>query len=88
MDSKPARREYPPSPEAERLRARLRAARGRWKDIADKTGIPYSTIQKIAQKVIPEPRLVVYLLLLGALDSLEPILDGSGTDVMPDERAT
>lgn len=57
---------------AERLRTRLAAHKGRWPQIADASGVPISTVRKIAQGVTPNPRVDTVDRLDRTLDSLEP----------------
>ncbi len=84
MDPKPTREQ---SPEALALRARLNDLKGQWADIALRSGVPYSTLQKVAQGVILEPRLVVYMRLIGALPPAQIVPDASGEPVTPSRAA-
>jgi len=36
---------------------KLEESRGTWPDIAEKTGVPYDTITKIAQRKIEDPKV-------------------------------
>lgn len=39
------------------IRSNLRASRGKWPEIALRSGVPYSTIAKISQQVTANPRV-------------------------------
>ncbi len=63
------------SPTAQ-LRERLAAVRGQWPEIAAESGVPYSTIQKIAQGKTKNPGIETFSSIDRALRALGARLAG------------
>lgn len=59
------------------LRARLNAAKGQWPEIATGSGVPYSTIQKIAQGKTRNPGVETFTAIDRALRELGARLAGA-----------
>lgn len=51
---------------------RLAESRGRYKEIAERSGVPYSTLSKIAQRVTPNPGVLHVQALADYFRSAEP----------------
>lgn len=55
------------------LKQRLAAKKGRWPDVAKASGVPVSTVRKIAQGHTPNPRIETVDRLTRALDLAERV---------------
>lgn len=56
------------------VRRRLEEARGSWESVADTSGVPYSTLVKIAQGATTNPRLDTIGALLDHFDGIAGLL--------------
>lgn len=55
------------------LKVRLAAKKGRWPDVARLSGVPISTVRKIAQGHTPNPRIDTVDRLIHALDAADRV---------------
>lgn len=62
------------------LRARLDAVKGQWRDLAESSGIPYSTLTKIAQGKTRNPGFDTVQAIDAALRSLAAKVAGSAVE--------
>jgi len=57
----------------ETLKARLASRKGRWPDVAKLSGVPISTVRKIAQGHTANPRIETVDRILHALDMADRV---------------
>ncbi len=53
------------------IAARLQAHKGSWRQLAERSGVPYFTMTKIARGTITNPTIDTLNKLLSALDEIE-----------------
>jgi DNA-binding phage protein len=60
-----------PLPTLEQVRARVQAARGRWPELSEESGVPYKTLVKVASGETASPEFETVRALSEALDAMQ-----------------
>lgn len=75
-----------PEPLVHQARAYLAATKGKWPEVSQRSKVPYSTITKLFQGVIPDPRVSTVQRLLDDRDRRPSLVANSSPNSDSDVR--